>query len=113
MSSLTDPLDDVPEPWRTTRLRLRGDCARIMAGWVPPDPETVSRWVVAGQRMADIRRAKGFTQETLAQKTGYSRATINGAERGCYGTRPGSGPGSQTQRDIAQALGVAVEDIWR
>jgi putative transcriptional regulator len=35
-------------------------------------------------KLKDLRKSKGFTQESLAQKMGVSRQTINAIEKGNY-----------------------------
>ena len=88
------------------KLNLRADCERIMAGYVVP-PEPRDLLVEAGRRMADLRRAEGLTQHALGEITGYDQSLLSRFERGVRT------PTTAQRRDIAQALGAEVTDIWR
>ena len=96
-----------PDTMELMKLQLRADCERIMAGYVPPaSAADENLWVVAGRRMADIRRAAGLSQAALGWASGYAETTIQRIE--LARTRPQE----RTRRDIAQALGAEVADIW-
>jgi len=96
-----------PETMELMKLQLRDDCRRIMAGYVPPASSADENlWVAAGRRMADIRRAAGLSQAALGWRAGYAETTIQRIELAR------SRPQAQTRRDIATALGAAVEEIW-
>lgn len=41
------------------------------------DPRTIF-----GQRLAEVRKAKGFSQESLALESGLARSYLGGVERG-------------------------------
>lgn len=97
-----------PEPWRSIGIEFAAECKAIMAGYVPtvaprPPPD---RWI-DGQRLEAARRKKGLSQKSLGAKAGYSREAIGHYERGEHKAPP------QARNDIAEALGVRVEDIWR
>jgi transcriptional regulator with XRE-family HTH domain len=59
-----------------------------------------------GKRIQLLRDARGWTQQELAQAAGYSIKTIWKAESGRRLKR-------QTLADIAEALGVGLEDVVR
>ena len=96
-----------PEPWRSVGLKFSMDVARIMAGYITPiaerRPPPLFR---AGQRMADYRRARGMTLRQLGEVSGYNAGMLSEFERACRN------PTKSQRADIAQSLGVDVEDIW-
>lgn len=57
-------------------------------------------------RLEALRREKGMAQRGLTALSGVSAGTISAVEK--WGYRPAP----DTQRRIAEALGVAVSDIW-
>lgn len=56
--------------------------------------------------MKNLRKDRGLTQETLAQKCGVSRSLVALVETGHYKPYP------SLQKRIARALGVAVTDLF-
>lgn len=56
-----------------------------------------------GQRIAQLRKEKGLTQEQLAQLTGYDRTNIAKIEKGRYNT------GIDIIGKICDALGCRIE----
>ena len=59
-----------------------------------------------GQKIADLRRARGFTQESLAEKADYSVEFISFVERGI------NSPSVEGCDRIAKALGVKIRDLF-
>jgi putative transcriptional regulator len=57
-------------------------------------------------RLADMRRAKGWTQEDLATRIGVTRKTINTIERAVFV------PSTVLALRLAAVLGRPVEDIF-
>ncbi len=67
-----------------------------------------SRYLAAfGKRVAEVRRDKGFTQESLAEKAGVTALTISYIEQGRQWPR------IATLYKIANSLGVAVQELFR
>ena len=58
-----------------------------------------------GQRIAEIRKAQGITQQDLAARTGIQRNHISRIEQGRYSV------GFDTLQLIAEAMGGNVEII--
>lgn len=58
-----------------------------------------------GQRIADLRKAKGMTQQDLADMTGNQRNHISRIESGKYSV------GFDTLQAIAEALGGTIDII--
>lgn len=58
-----------------------------------------------GQRIAEIRKAQGITQQDLADRTGIQRNHISRIEQGRYSV------GFDTLQLIAEAMGGNVEII--
>ena len=56
-------------------------------------------------RLAEVRRAKGFTQEQLAAASGVHRVTIARLENGKASAKV------ETLERLAGALGVLVDDL--
>ena len=56
-----------------------------------------------GQRIADLRKAKGMTQQDLADLTGNQRNHISRIESGKYSV------GFDTLQTIAEALGGTID----
>ena len=48
-----------------------------MAARLPPDPR-----LLFGQRLAQLRKVRGWSQETLALESGMARSYLGGVERG-------------------------------
>ena len=59
-----------------------------------------------GRRIAELRKAKGFTQERLAEKSGYSVEFISLVERGV------NAPSVAGCALVAKALGVSVPELF-
>ena len=58
-----------------------------------------------GQRIAELRNAKGMTQQDVADKTGLLRQHISRIEAGKYSV------GFDTLQAIAEALGGTIDII--
>ena len=58
-----------------------------------------------GQRIADLRKQRGITQQTLADLTGMQRNHISRIESGKYSV------GFDTLPAIAEALGCTIDII--
>lgn len=58
-----------------------------------------------GQRIAEIRKAQGITQQDLADRTGIQRNHISRIEQGRYSV------GFDTLQAIAEALGGTIDII--
>ena len=58
-----------------------------------------------GQRIADLRKQRGITQQTLADVTGMQRNHISRIESGKYSV------GFDTLQTIAEALGCTIDII--
>lgn len=56
-------------------------------------------------RLAEVRQAKGMTQEQLAAATGVHRVTIARIETGV------ASPNAETLKRLADALGVRMDDL--
>lgn len=61
---------------------------------------------VLGKRIAELRKAKGLTQEQLAEKSGYSVEFVSLVERGV------NAPAVAGLEKIAKVLGVEVKDLF-
>lgn len=59
-----------------------------------------------GRRIAELRKAKGFTQQTLAERTGYSVEFVSLVERGI------NAPAVSGCEVVAKALGVSVAELF-
>jgi len=59
-----------------------------------------------GQRIAELRKSKGFTQEQFAEKTDYSVEFISFVERGI------NAPSIEGCERIAKALCVPLKDLF-
>jgi transcriptional regulator with XRE-family HTH domain len=59
-----------------------------------------------GRRIAELRKAKNYTQEKLAEKTGYSVEFISLVERGV------NAPSVSGCSHVAKALGVTVAELF-
>lgn len=60
-----------------------------------------------GRNFAHIRNAKGLTQEQVAELSGISQQYLSGLELGKRN------PTILTLHELAQALGVTIEDLVR
>ena len=60
-----------------------------------------------GKRLAEIRRAKGLTQESLAEKADVTALTVAYIEQGRQWPRIG------TMHSLAKSLGVPVAELFR
>ncbi|MGB3443656.1 MAG: helix-turn-helix transcriptional regulator [Actinophytocola sp.] len=60
-----------------------------------------------GRRLATIRQEAGWTQETLADASGFDRKTINRIENGRHS------PSLDRVLVLAYALGVEARDLFR
>lgn len=60
-----------------------------------------------GQRIADIRKRNGMTQDQLAEKSGLQRTHIVRIEQGKYNV------GIDTLQSIANAFGMDVDFVER
>ena len=58
-----------------------------------------------GQRIADLRKAKGMTQQDLADRTGNQRNHISRIESGNYSV------GFDTLQTIAEQFGMKVDIV--
>jgi transcriptional regulator with XRE-family HTH domain len=59
-----------------------------------------------GQRIRELRKSKGYTQEYLAEKIGIGTANISYIENGKYA------PASENIEKLAVALGVAPHELF-
>ena len=59
-----------------------------------------------GNRLRELREAKGLTQAQLADAIGMSRKTVNTVENGVFI------PSTVVALKLAGALGCAVEDLF-
>lgn len=62
---------------------------------------------LVGRNFARLRKAKGFTQEEIAQRSGFSQWYISGLETGRRN------PTVITLYELASALEVAVTDLLK
>ena len=60
-----------------------------------------------GKRLAEVRRAKGFTQESLAEKSDVTALTVAYIEQGRQWPR------ISTLHSLAKSLGVAVAELFK
>ena len=60
-----------------------------------------------GKRLAEIRRAKGFTQESLAEKSDVTALTVAYIEQGRQWPR------ITTLHSLAKSLGVPVSELFK
>ena len=60
-----------------------------------------------GRRVRELRRRRGWTQEQLADASGRHSTYIGGVERGERNVT------MQVAHDIASALGVSMEQLFR
>lgn len=59
-----------------------------------------------GNRLREVRTARGLTQTELAERIGVSRKTVNTVENGIFV------PSTLIALALAHELGVKVEDIF-
>ena len=57
-------------------------------------------------RIQDLRKEKGLTQQGLAEKLGVSRQTIISLENGKYN------PSISLSYKLAKAFGLTIEDVF-
>jgi DNA-binding XRE family transcriptional regulator len=62
--------------------------------------------LMVNERLRKARKAKGLSQEALAQVAGVTVFTINRLER------TGRVPTLATAHAVAEALGKGVDDLW-
>jgi len=60
-----------------------------------------------GKRLAEVRRAKGFTQESLADKANVTALTVSYIEQGRQWPR------ISTLQKLAKCLGVSVSELFK
>lgn len=60
---------------------------------------------LVGRNVARLRRAKGLTQEQVAERSGFSQQYLSGLERGRRN------PTVVTLYELAQALGVSHTEL--
>lgn len=60
-----------------------------------------------GKRLAEIRRAKGFTQESLAEKSDVTALTVAYIEQGRQWPR------ISTMQSLAKSLGVPIAELFK
>lgn len=60
-----------------------------------------------GKRLAEIRRAKGFTQESLAEKADVTALTVAYIEQGRQWPR------ISTMQSLAKSLGVPIAELFK
>jgi putative transcriptional regulator len=75
-----------------------------MSAWNGGPAEVAERRL--GNRLKDLRAAKGLTQADLALQVGVSRKTINTVENGVFV------PSTTLALALARALGMTVEEIF-
>jgi transcriptional regulator with XRE-family HTH domain len=59
-----------------------------------------------GRRIRDLRKARGLSQEELAERAGLHRTYVGGIERG------ERNPSLNNIGQIARALGVSIHDFF-
>ena len=62
---------------------------------------------VFGKRLAEIRRAKGFTQESLAEKADVTALTVAYIEQGRQWPR------ISTMQSLAKSLSVPIAELFK
>ena len=60
-----------------------------------------------GKRLAEVRRSKGLTQESLAENAGVTALTVSYVEQGRQWPR------IATLHNIADSLGVTVAELFK
>lgn len=60
-----------------------------------------------GKRLALVRRAKGFTQESLAEKADVTALTVSYIEQGRQWPR------IATMQSLAKSLGVPIAELFK
>ena len=63
-------------------------------------------WHLVGSNVAARRQACGWSQETLADKSGFSQQYLSGLEKGRRN------PTLKTMAELAHALGIEVVDLF-
>lgn len=59
-----------------------------------------------GRRVRELRKAKGWTQEQLAEKTGISTRSISSIENGVYSIT------LENINRLAKAFGLSLKDLF-
>jgi transcriptional regulator with XRE-family HTH domain len=70
-------------------------------------PKEAKYLAAFGKRLAEIRRAKGFTQESLSEKTEVTALTIAYIEQGRQWPR------ISTMQSLAKCLGVPIAELFK
>jgi len=60
-----------------------------------------------GKRLAELRRARGFTQESLAEKADVTALTVSYIEQGRQWPRV------TTMHRLAKCLNVSIEELFK
>lgn len=84
------------EPWRSIGLRF---CEELRGEHLSPPKQTAS------DRIRNLRRGRGWTQQRLADAAGIAATQVCFAEHGLFIT-------PDRQAAIANAFNVSVTDIW-
>jgi DNA-binding XRE family transcriptional regulator len=79
-----------------------GECINLVANRIFDEIEERQR---IGQRIAELRKEKGLTQQDIADRTGIQRNHISRIEAGKYSV------GFDTLQSIAEALGGRIDII--
>lgn len=67
-----------------------------------------SKYLAAfGRRLAEVRRAKGLTQESLAEKADVTALTVSYIEQGRQWPR------ISTMQSLAKSLGIKIEELFK
>ncbi len=86
----------------------------VLLGWVPKpreqtDPERIAEWArtrrLVGQRIREVRKRSGLTQEALALRSGMSRNLLVDVELGKSGLL------YERLFDLASTLGVPASEF--
>jgi len=70
-------------------------------------PKEAKYLAAFGKRLAEIRRAKGFTQESLAEKADVTALTVAYIEQGRQWPR------ISTMQSLAKSLGVPIAELFK
>lgn len=70
-------------------------------------PKETKYLAAFGKRLAEVRRAKGFTQESLAEKADVTALTVSYIEQGRQWPR------ITTLHSLAKSLGVPVAELFK
>lgn len=69
--------------------------------------------MTVGQRITELREARGWTQQQLAQKAGVSRTTISSHEADRFRPLPGILAAYARAFDMPFKQFVSVTNVWR